>query len=251
MRGSRAFRLSSASFRAKRSTSFRGRLRRFIIINALPAGWSPGRARRGCRAHRGVIGSDDQLSRWPSAVAARTCACLATYRLGHRHPDRAGRRAPPEGIRGTLELLFVVRSTWTRMVSQVLLASGRLHQRRGSGLYVVPTKFRHHDGFDDDTAVEIRPAREYLERIGLNMMRSAGNLASRTNCAKSRCDHCDDGDAWRGGRREDRRGFRRICDPTISPAGRAQGWGNRFSRRSGKPRHFSHADAEQMIVAAA
>ena len=131
---------------------------------AAAGGSRQGRARRGCRAHRGrgagrpaVAGDRPPRPERPPRLAAD--------RLGHRHPDRAGR--DPSAARrnsSSARPCSWKRSTSTRW-------SARCWPRKASPrveevAYVDADEIASIDGFDEDTASEIQQrARDYLEKI--------------------------------------------------------------------------------------
>ena len=144
-----------------------------------------GRARRGCRAHRGRGAGRPAVARHRPSRPERAPR-LAADRLGHRHPDRAGRDASAARRNSTsAPTLFMEALDVDEMVGQLLASEGFATVEEIA--YVDRDELASIEGFDEETAERNPDARPRISREASrpSRTRSARSSASRTNCARS------------------------------------------------------------------
>ncbi len=134
-----------------------------FVVNALAPGRSrQGGARRGPRAHRGGGAGSAAFARDRPARPERA-ARLAAHRLGHRHPDRAGRvRAPPGRVREAHQ--GVHGRAQRRRGGRAAARLGRLHLGRGARLRRGEGDRRHRGLRRPTPRTNCRPARATTSR---------------------------------------------------------------------------------------
>ena len=135
--------------------------------------------------------------------------------------------------------LFMEALNVDEMVGQVLASEGFTSVEEVA--YVDADEIASIDGFDEDTASEIQArAREYLEKHRGRARRAPQGARRRRRAARHpRHHHRHDGDARRG-RREDGRGFRRLCRRRPGRLEGAQGRRDQvLPRRARQPRRVA------------
>ena len=177
-------------------------------------------------------------------------ARLPAHRLGHRHPDRAGRvRAPPGRVRERTKM-FMEALNVDEVVGQLLASEGfalgrgtRLRRREGTRL---------DRGLRRGHRARAADPRPRISRRDRGRARRQAQGARRRGRAQGRArrHHRDAGHARRE-RHQDGRGSRRLRRPTISPAGPSARTARRQARRACSTASTSRReDAEAMIMQA-